>query len=270
MSPMARSRRCARCRSRSRDNEIVTIIGANGAGKTTLLNAIMGILPLKGRVAFAGEDISAARDRGSRRRRAVSLVPEHRELFATMSVEDNLQLGAFRSRRRSRRRSFERVYALFPRLKERRTPARRHAVRRRAADAGDGPRADGRAEAADAGRAEPRAGAASSSPTSSRIIGDLRAGRRLGAAGRAERAGRAAGSPTAPMSWSSANSSSTARRQRSPPIRASRRAISACRRTAPTRRARGTIGAAAFPQPHLPPRRAQASENRCPLFRIML
>jgi branched-chain amino acid transport system ATP-binding protein len=100
------------------DNEIVTIIGANGAGKTTLLNAIMGILPLKGGVVFAGEDI-AQLEIEDRVAAGLSLVPEHRDLFATMSVEDNLQLGAFRIARAVAARSLERVYTLFPRLKER-------------------------------------------------------------------------------------------------------------------------------------------------------
>ena len=77
------------------DNEIVTIIGANGAGKTTLLNAIMGILPLKGRVALAGEDV-ARLEIEDRVGAGLSLVAEHRELFVSMNVEDNLQLGAFR------------------------------------------------------------------------------------------------------------------------------------------------------------------------------
>src|SRR6201995_2865437 len=76
-------------------NEIVTIIGANGAGKTTLLNAIMGILPLKGRVAFAGEDM-APLEIEDRVGAGLSLVPEHRELFTTMNVQDNLPLGGFR------------------------------------------------------------------------------------------------------------------------------------------------------------------------------
>ena len=101
------------------DKEIVTIVGANGAGKTTLLNAIMGVLPLKGRVSFAGSDV-ARMEIEERVAAGLSLVPEHRELFATMSVEDNLQLGAFRVARALAARSFEHVYALFPRLKERR------------------------------------------------------------------------------------------------------------------------------------------------------
>jgi branched-chain amino acid transport system ATP-binding protein len=100
-------------------HEIITIIGANGAGKTTLLNAIMGILPLKGRVTFAGQDVLRLEieDRGAA---GICLVPEHRELFATMNVEDNLQLGAFRIAKAATAVAFERVYTLFPRLKERR------------------------------------------------------------------------------------------------------------------------------------------------------
>ena len=98
--------------------EIVTIIGANGAGKTTLLNAIMGILPLKGGVIFAGQDM-ARLDIEDRVAAGLSLVPEHRELFGSMNVEDNLQLGAFRIARSVAAQSLERVYTLFPRLKER-------------------------------------------------------------------------------------------------------------------------------------------------------
>ena len=100
-------------------NQIVTIVGANGAGKTTLLSAIMGILPLKGRVVFAGQDL-APLDIEDRVAMGLGLVPEHRELFVTMNVEDNLELGAFRIERSKAKASMERVYTLFPRLKERR------------------------------------------------------------------------------------------------------------------------------------------------------
>jgi branched-chain amino acid transport system ATP-binding protein len=100
-------------------DEIVTIIGANGAGKTTLLNAIMGVLPLKGVVSFAGQDLLQL-EIEDRVGLGLSLVAEHRELFWTMSVEDNLLLGAFRSAKSATAAAFERVYALFPRLKERR------------------------------------------------------------------------------------------------------------------------------------------------------
>jgi branched-chain amino acid transport system ATP-binding protein len=101
------------------ENEIVTIIGANGAGKTTLLNAIMGILPVRGRVSFAGQDM-ARLEIEDRVAAGLSLVPEHRELFGAMNVEDNLRLGAFRIAKSVAATSLERVYALFPRLKERR------------------------------------------------------------------------------------------------------------------------------------------------------
>ena len=100
-------------------NEIVTIVGANGAGKTTLLNAIMGILPLRGGVNLAGNDL-ARLEIEDRVAAGLSLVPEHRELFAAMGVEDNLRLGAFRIAKALAAQSLERVYALFPRLKERR------------------------------------------------------------------------------------------------------------------------------------------------------
>ncbi|MCC8977638.1 ABC transporter ATP-binding protein [Bradyrhizobium acaciae] len=100
-------------------NEIVTIIGANGAGKTTLLNAIMGVLPVRGRTTFAGVDMAPS-DIEDRVATGLSLVPEHRELFGTMNVEDNLELGAFRIAKSTAAVSLERVYTLFPRLKERR------------------------------------------------------------------------------------------------------------------------------------------------------
>ena len=100
--------------------EIVTIIGANGAGKTTLLNAVMGILPLNGSVSFGGRQIVRL-DIEDRVAAGLSIVPEHRELFGSMTVEENLQLGSFRADRATATRGLERVNTLFPRLKERRT-----------------------------------------------------------------------------------------------------------------------------------------------------
>ncbi|MGO3929627.1 ABC transporter ATP-binding protein [Rhodopseudomonas pseudopalustris] len=102
-----------------RPREIVTVVGANGAGKTTLLSAVMGVFPLKGSVTFDGQNI-ARLDIEDRVAAGLSLVPEHRELFATMTVEDNLELGAFRIAKAIAAVSQERVYSLFPRLKERR------------------------------------------------------------------------------------------------------------------------------------------------------
>jgi branched-chain amino acid transport system ATP-binding protein len=77
---------------------IVTVIGPNGAGKTTLLNAVMGVLPARGKIAFAGSFIDAIPIE-ARVAAGMSLVPEKRELFASMTVEDNLRLGGFRRRR---------------------------------------------------------------------------------------------------------------------------------------------------------------------------
>lgn len=101
-------------------NEIVTILGPNGAGKSTLLNAIMGILPLKsGNINCFGQnfnrlDIKARVDQG------LSLVPEKRELFGTMSVEDNIILGGYRLKNKEEReKNKQHVFTLFPRLKER-------------------------------------------------------------------------------------------------------------------------------------------------------
>ncbi|SAL76221.1 ABC transporter-like protein [Caballeronia choica] len=109
--------------------QIVSVIGPNGAGKSTLLNAIMGALPSnghsKGIVQYLGDDISSlAIER--RVSRGMCLVPEKRELFASMTVEDNLVLGAYR-RKRARERDYldqlPHVFELFPRLKERRKQA---------------------------------------------------------------------------------------------------------------------------------------------------
>ena len=102
---------------------IVTVVGANGAGKTTLLNAAMGILPATGDILFQGRPVGGDPIE-ARVAAGLSLVAEKRELFATMSVEDNLRLGAYTRPRGERAGdTLEQVYALFPRLKERRRQA---------------------------------------------------------------------------------------------------------------------------------------------------
>jgi len=104
------------------EGKIVTVIGPNGAGKTTLLAALMGMLAARGSVSYAGEEISRVEPE-QRVSRGLCLVPERRELFAAMTVEDNLVLGAFhryRKRDKTITADFEQVYQLFPRLKERR------------------------------------------------------------------------------------------------------------------------------------------------------
>jgi branched-chain amino acid transport system ATP-binding protein len=102
---------------------VVTVIGPNGAGKSTTLNALMGVLPSRGRIAFDGVDMSGA-SLEERVMAGLALVPEKRELFGTMPVEDNLVLGGFRPMRQrvpGWRSTLDEVYTLFPRLKERRT-----------------------------------------------------------------------------------------------------------------------------------------------------
>ncbi len=102
---------------------VITVIGPNGAGKSTLLNTLMGILSARGSIVFQGQDL-APLTLEERVMRGIALVPERRELFGTMSVEDNLVLGAFRQVRLKNkhwREQIDVVFELFPRLKERRT-----------------------------------------------------------------------------------------------------------------------------------------------------
>jgi branched-chain amino acid transport system ATP-binding protein len=107
---------------RAHRGSVVTVIGPNGAGKSTLLNALMGVLPARGGLAYQGRTI-AQDSLEERVMQGIALVPETRALFGTMPVEDNLLLGAWRQVRQGRRDSraaLEEVYTLFPRLKERR------------------------------------------------------------------------------------------------------------------------------------------------------
>ena len=102
--------------------QLVTVIGPNGAGKTTLLSAIMGMLPSRGTIRFDGENHGHATVEGLVSK-GLGLVPEKRELFASMAVEDNLKLGAFLRYRKgdgSYKITLEEIYSLFPRLWERR------------------------------------------------------------------------------------------------------------------------------------------------------
>ncbi|WBY02571.1 ABC transporter ATP-binding protein [Ramlibacter tataouinensis] len=102
--------------------QVVTVIGPNGAGKSTTLNALMGVLPCRGTLRFDGQDIAGA-TLEERVMLGLALVPEKRELFGTMAVEDNLVLGGYRAmklRVPNWKGELERVYELFPRLKERR------------------------------------------------------------------------------------------------------------------------------------------------------
>lgn len=105
---------------------VVTVIGPNGAGKSTLLGALMGLIPSRsGVLCFGGEDI-ARLTLEERVMAGLALVPEKRELFGTMTVEDNLLLGGWRPKALGERRwrdGLESVYARFPRLKERRQQA---------------------------------------------------------------------------------------------------------------------------------------------------
>ena len=107
---------------RVEESRIVTVIGPNGAGKTTLLAALMGMLPARGGISYLGKEITQVEPE-QRVSRGLCLVPERRELFAAMTVEDNLVLGAFHryhKRDKAIAGDFEKVYQLFPRLKERR------------------------------------------------------------------------------------------------------------------------------------------------------
>jgi branched-chain amino acid transport system ATP-binding protein len=100
-----------------RAGEVVSLIGSNGAGKTTTLRAVSGLLPVRrGRIEFAGERLDG-RSPAHVVARGIAHVPEGRQLFPTMTVRENLELGA--RDRRARAQRLEEVFALFPRLRER-------------------------------------------------------------------------------------------------------------------------------------------------------
>ncbi|MCQ2463675.1 MAG: ABC transporter ATP-binding protein [Clostridia bacterium] len=101
-----------------KEGEIVTLIGANGAGKSSTLRTIIGReKPSSGTIEFAGENI-AGMDTTSIVKKGITLVPEGRKIFPDLTVEENLKIGAY-MRKDNLSQDFERVYSLFPRLKER-------------------------------------------------------------------------------------------------------------------------------------------------------
>ena len=102
-----------------KEGEIVTIIGANGAGKSTLLNAVSGFLkPLKGEIAYRGQRLT--RQPARIVKAGICHVPEGRLVFANLTVHDNLVLGAYlRNDKKAVAADLEKVYGIFPRLKER-------------------------------------------------------------------------------------------------------------------------------------------------------
>jgi branched-chain amino acid transport system ATP-binding protein len=105
-----------------REGEVVSLIGANGAGKTTLLNAVCGLVRVEGEVLFLGRPLTGLAPEGIVAL-GLSQVPEGRQLFSPMTVAENLELGAYRRYRRESREAIagdlERVFTLFPRLKDR-------------------------------------------------------------------------------------------------------------------------------------------------------
>jgi branched-chain amino acid transport system ATP-binding protein len=99
--------------------EIVTLIGANGAGKTTTLRTISGLLkPKKGSVTFNGKDITGVKPH-TITALGLSHVPEGRGIFANLTVQDNLELGAYLRKDKITKDEYERIFTLFPVLKER-------------------------------------------------------------------------------------------------------------------------------------------------------
>lgn len=104
-----------------KQGEIVTLIGANGAGKSTTLRSISKLIQTRsGKIIFDGEDITDYKPHDLVYK-GISMVPEGRGVFAKLSVEENLEMGAYsRDDNKGIKKSFEQVYTLFPRLKERR------------------------------------------------------------------------------------------------------------------------------------------------------
>ena len=100
--------------------KLTTLVGSNGVGKTTLLKTVMGLLrPIEGSVTFQGQEVTRL-SAHARAKAGMVLVPEGRQLFTDMSIYENLQMGAFSPRARAGfKNNLDKVYEIFPRLKER-------------------------------------------------------------------------------------------------------------------------------------------------------
>ena len=133
---------------RVEEGAVVSLVGPNGAGKTTTLNAVSGVVPApRGRVGFEGRDITHLRPH-QRVSAGIVQVPEGRLVLAGMTVRENLEMGGYRRPAREIDDGVRRMEERFPILRERRNAMAGDPLGRRAADAGDRPRAHGAAPAA--------------------------------------------------------------------------------------------------------------------------
>ena len=132
--------------------QFVAIVGPNGAGKTTLFKTISGIVrPSAGTITFEDNDLLSVRP-AQRAHLGIAHVPEGRQVFPSLTVMENLEMGAMtEAGRRDWKSNIERIFEWLPVLAEAPRPVRRHAVRRTAADAGDRPRTRVVAQTPDAG-----------------------------------------------------------------------------------------------------------------------